>query len=481
MVAKGHNVTFVSPYPPKEPNPKVTEFSPKEMTKFVLENEEGPQAVNMRIGGDMDATWFILSRWGLEMCKMFVESPDTQEWLKNNHFDLVVIDGLYNDCGMGIAYKYSAPHILFDTSALFMWQEDSLGIPPEHSWVPDMQYHYPQEMSFMQRFWSVYNSIYWGLDRELYYLPQLTEVLRKGLNMPDLPPLREIERNVSLVLMNSHYSEEFPRSLPPLVIPVGGMHIKETHKPLPKNFEDFITTNGNKGFVYISFGSAVQLSQAPPEILAAFLGAVKRIDTNFIWKWEAEVPKDLPKNVFMQKWMPQQDILAHPKIKGFVTHSGLMSIQEAIYHGVPLVSMPVFAEQDYNAERVHAGKYGIRLEITTVTEDQLVDAISKILHDPIYKQRMLEKSKRFKDRPMKPVETAVWWVEFVLRQGDTSFLRPLGIYQNWFVRRSLDVYLFVFSILAVLLAVIKKAVAVITEIIYSKPNISAAKLEKKVN
>lgn len=74
-------------------------------------------------------------------------------------------------------------------------------------------------------------------------------------------------------------------------------------------------------------------------------------------------------------------IPAHPKIKGFVTHSGLMSIQEAIYHGVPLVSMPVFAEQDYNAERVHNGKYGIRLEITRITEDQLVDAISKILYD----------------------------------------------------------------------------------------------------
>lgn len=56
-------------------------------------------------------------------------------------------------------------------------------------------------------------------------------------------------------------------------------------------------------------------------------------------------------------------------------------MQEAIYHGVPLISMPVFAEQDYNAERVHNRGMGIRLEITTITADKLVDAISKLTND----------------------------------------------------------------------------------------------------
>ena len=59
-----------------------------------------------------------------------------------------------------------------------------------------------------------------------------------------------------------------------------------------------------------------------------------------------------------------------------------MSTQEAVYHGVPLISMPVFAEQDYNAARVHSRGYGIRIEVTTVTADQLVEAISKLVKDP---------------------------------------------------------------------------------------------------
>jgi len=59
----------------------------------------------------------------------------------------------------------------------------------------------------------------------------------------------------------------------------------------------------------------------------------------------------------------------------------LLSIQEALFNGVPMISFPIFAEQDYNAERVHRKKRGIRLEITTVTQKELEDAINEIFMD----------------------------------------------------------------------------------------------------
>lgn len=43
---------------------------------------------------------------------------------------------------------------------------------------------------------------------------------------------------------------------------------------------------------------------------------------------------------------------------------------------------------------------------------------------------------------MTPVQTAVWWVEYVLRQSDTSHLQPAGNDQYWFVRRQVDVWAF---------------------------------------
>lgn len=72
---------------------------------------------------------------------------------------------------------------------------------------------------------------------------------------------------------------------------------------------------------------------------------------------------------------------AHSKIRAFITHAGLIGIQEAIYNTVPLISFPIFADQDYNGERIHRKECGIRLEIITVTQPLLEEAILKILGD----------------------------------------------------------------------------------------------------
>lgn len=50
-------------------------------------------------------------------------------------------------------------------------------------------------------------------------------------------------------------------------------------------------------------------------------------DYHFLWKFEEpKTGSKLPKNVIIRPWLPQSDILAHPKIKAFITHSG------KIYH-----------------------------------------------------------------------------------------------------------------------------------------------------
>lgn len=60
------------------------------------------------------------------------------------------------------------------------------------------------------------------------------------------------------------------------------------------------------------------------------------------------------------------------------------------------------------------------------------------------------------DRPMPPMETGIWWVEYVLRHKDTSHLRPAGFDQYWFQRRLLDVWLFLYvlALLAVLFPIL---------------------------
>ena len=63
----------------------------------------------------------------------------------------------------------------------------------------------------------------------------------------------------------------------------------------------------------------------------------------------------LPERVRTVDWAPQNDLLAHPAIRTFVTHGGANSLYEAAYHAVPIVSIPqMMADQRENARKVNA-------------------------------------------------------------------------------------------------------------------------------
>ncbi|KAJ7964161.1 Glycosyltransferase [Quillaja saponaria] len=49
------------------------------------------------------------------------------------------------------------------------------------------------------------------------------------------------------------------------------------------------------------------------------------------------------------EWAPQVEVLAHKAIGGFVSHCGWNSILESLWFGVPIVTWPMYAEQQLNA------------------------------------------------------------------------------------------------------------------------------------
>ena len=90
---------------------------------------------------------------------------------------------------------------------------------------------------------------------------------------------------------------------------------------------------------------------------------------------------------------------------------------------------------------------------------------------------MAELSRRFKDRPIEPVETAMWWTEYVLRHGDTSHLRPKSIYQSWYTTRLLDVYGFILGLVLVAVFSLYKILCVILHL--CRPSISSKAVQGK--
>ncbi len=76
----------------------------------------------------------------------------------------------------------------------------------------------------------------------------------------------------------------------------------------------------------------------------------------------------------------------HPQIKVFVYHCGLNGIWEAVYHGVPIVAIPFSGDQFDNAQRVVSRGMGVKLDITTLTSDELAEAIRTVINDKRYVQ-----------------------------------------------------------------------------------------------
>lgn len=96
-------------------------------------------------------------------------------------------------------------------------------------------------------------------------------------------------------------------------------------------------------------------------------------------KWESDSMDGQPKNVYISKWLPQDDVLAHNNTKMFISHCGLGGIIEAKYHGVPIVGFPLFGDQHGNAANIVEEGWAVQVDLGTLTEKSLKDAIMEIL------------------------------------------------------------------------------------------------------
>ena len=91
------------------------------------------------------------------------------------------------------------------------------------------------------------------------------------------------------------------------------------------------------GVIFVSFGSMLKGSLMSEKMRQIFTNAFGKLKQRVLWKWESEEMEGKPDNVMLSKWLPQQDLLAHPNLKLFISHMGQSSSQEALCHQVPVV------------------------------------------------------------------------------------------------------------------------------------------------
>uniref|UniRef100_A0A1I8MPJ7 UDP-glucoronosyl and UDP-glucosyl transferase n=1 Tax=Musca domestica TaxID=7370 RepID=A0A1I8MPJ7_MUSDO len=367
--------------------------------------------------------------------------PQMQEFLathKAGDFDALILGYFMNDFMLGLGAHFQCPVILsFMIQPIFPINR-IIGNPSESSYVPNLYTGLKQPMSFRQRVKNYLSTIFEQKILATILEWNLQKLYRYNFPADRYPPLEEVYKNVSLVLTNHHFSQGPIRPNVPALIEIGGIQIKEKPDPLPKEIADIMDSAEN-GVIYFSLGTNVQGSNLSPEKAKMIFNVLSQLPYTVLMKWGDKAFPGQAKNIIYKSWLPQDDILAHPKVKLFITHGGQGSVVESQYHGVPMVGIPFFGDQHSNMANVRSSGFGLSLKYATLTEEELRSTVLEVLNNPKYRENVQTFSKLYRDRPMTPRQLVRYWVDYVIRHNGAKHMQSPAVHMTWWQIQSLDV------------------------------------------
>ncbi|KAJ8719642.1 hypothetical protein PYW08_011817 [Mythimna loreyi] len=405
-------------------------------------------------------------------CEKLMKNREVQELIASRaHFDVVLVEQFVTDCGLAVAYKLNAPAIGMTSHILLPWTYSRLGAPNNPAFV---QNHFFASGTY-PNMWNKIKSAIINFAMNTYYRHVTQRVDQEIVNevYPDIPDLEDLGKNMSLILINQYFPLTGPRLFSSNVVEIGGMHVKENVQIEDKSLQRFLE-NANKDVVYISFGSVA--SNVSRKIINEIKKVVEK-NSNLLFIWKTDLTDWVPpSNVFLGRWMPQTAIICHPKVVAFVTHSGMLSTTEAMHCGIPIVAIPLFGEQYSNAQSAVESGLGVSVDVLTLNQRILEDALNTILQEK-YRKKAKELSRLWKDRPLSPMNTTIFWIEYVARNKGAVNLKPPTVDMPFYQYFMLDAIFVVASVILLIIFILVKLVKLVTK--KSPPQKSVKKANKK--
>ncbi|KAM7215805.1 UDP-glucosyl transferase family protein [Rhypophila decipiens] len=253
-------------------------------------------------------------------------------------------------------------------------------------------------------------AIYTSLPHYLRYLRWRKQMrLSAGVARP-LPTLTKPDY---LCLVNSFFGLEAAKDVPPNVAAIGPI-LEDSAMPLDAIYDKFLSTRHR--VLYVSLGTHVLLAASVMnKLLTGVLGALQSdaID-GIVWAIRPMARKQLDQaaqmmvpaihhqdgksggvysmtvaallanghpSVLFVNHAPQTSLLHDSRIVTFLSHAGPASANEALYAGVPLVTVGVYFDQLQNSLRLRDAGVSVPLDKDTLTARQVQDAIEHIVDD----------------------------------------------------------------------------------------------------
>jgi glucuronosyltransferase len=194
-------------------------------------------------------------------------------------------------------------------------------------------------MSFKNRLhnlvlsWADY--IVWNVCY-LYQQDQIIQEFFPKQRNKKIPSVYDLDKNVSAIFVNSHKAINIEPNMPNIFY-INGIHMKKPQK-IPTDIKTFLDEATN-GVIYVNLGSEI-----PPKLMNIFLQDFAKRPQRILLRSNDESTKS-PQNFMIRKWMSQKEVLFHKNVVLFITHGSILSLQDGMFSGLPMLVLPKTVDQ----------------------------------------------------------------------------------------------------------------------------------------
>lgn len=293
--------------------------------------------------------------------------------LRAQHLDLLIVDQVHY-AGATLAQHLGLPFVTL-ANALLANREPTIP-PPVTIWPYETS---EAAVARNAAGWAAVDQAYTPLlaavnaQRAAWHLPAYTNLLEDSFS-----PLLQIAQQPPVL--------DFPRPEAPATIHLVGQ-LAEPRQTTPPATGDFPWDwLDGRPLLYASCGT---LQNRLEHVFRAIIEATAPLDAQTVIALgkDALPPSlfgEVPPNIKLLPFVPQRALIARSSL--VITHAGLNTTLDALSAGVPLVAIPIAAEQPGIAARIaHLGA-GLVVPLPTLSAETLATAIHTVQHQTHYRQ-----------------------------------------------------------------------------------------------
>uniref|UniRef100_A0A182QFK8 UDP-glycosyltransferases domain-containing protein n=1 Tax=Anopheles farauti TaxID=69004 RepID=A0A182QFK8_9DIPT len=364
--------------------------------------------------------------------------PEGADGAKCSRFDVVMVEW----CGVTLmnafAEHFRAPLVGIANGGAFINAHEALGNPNHPIGYPSIFMPFSEDLSLLQRISSVLFTVWYRFYYYTEEIPAQNVIARTNFG-EQISDLRQIEQNADLLLINAHQQLGNVRPVGPTTVYLGGIHQRGQKAVLPEDLSLFLT-HSDAPVVYVNLGATLGGAAGRARI-DKIAKALEQLDLASVWVIERDMELvNSTGRIYQSHTVPQEAVLGHPKVRAFLTDGGQINVEDAIQHRVPVVGVSYSTSYEHYLRQIAKYEAGI-ISLIDFETQTFVDKLRDVLTNERYQENVNKLHRLLNDQPQTPMERAIWWLEYVARNGGT---KPLHVrHLSWFEYLMLDVLLVV--------------------------------------